>query len=554
MDPISATAGAIAFVQAATAIAKGLSVLRSLENAPAEFQALLSELQALQTVASQAKISASATHSTRAQAGLQSPHADLSQTVDTLDGLTKRLIAGRENDQTQHGRPKISRVRWRLEKDNIYHLRDRARSLRECLSAFFVAVNAAESSSQSKTLLDIGSILQSSSTAIARVLEQNVAATNTTLSSLARLEQGISKIHDPREESGRPARSPPVESVDILRLERATYSPPPTSSQGDILGLTNAPVESDPHPMNALDDLGYTPLHWAVRRRDVHGVTLLLASTSDTEIRDRNGRSPVHLAARAGLVDITAQLLRVGSNPNARDINGKSPLHLAVGSSEPGSTETTNLLLRNGSFPNLCDSVNQFTPLNHLVHSSLASDPWDSEAKIESLLKAGADIDLPDKFGCSPPPNARVIHWDDELFKVLYTRGAKTTVVDRMGRGLLHYIAAYGDLDRIEYLRAVKLTGIDPCTKDFHRHTPESLISWRHRTLERKLWTNMKRPSDEEVVAFGELVAEINARNLALTETQVAQASTMEEADVQLQDSSDNEQYLDAVESHSPAT
>ena len=337
----------------------------------------------------------------------------------------------------------------------------------------------------------------------------------------------------------------------IIGHDPTPYSPPLMSPERQLLDLRHVSVEFDPHPTNALDDLGYAPLHWAVRRRDKNAVAALLASAPDTDVRDRNGRSPVHLAARSGLLEITAQLLRVGSNPNARDINGKSPLHLAVGSNEPGSTETTHLLLQNGSFPNLCDTVNEFTPLNHLVHASLASDPWDNEAKIDALLKAGADIDLPDKFGCSPLLNACVIHWDNELFKMLYARGAKTTVVDRMGRGLLHYVAAYGDLERIEYLRAAEIAGIDPYTRDCHRHTPETLMAWRCRTSKRKLWANMTRPSEEEVSAFGELVAELNARSLPLTGTpEAVESESKGNVSQGSPESSDDELYIDAVEAH----
>lgn len=49
MDPLSATASVIALLQAAAAIGKGIETLRSLGKAPAEFCALLNEVDFLES-------------------------------------------------------------------------------------------------------------------------------------------------------------------------------------------------------------------------------------------------------------------------------------------------------------------------------------------------------------------------------------------------------------------------------------------------------------------------------------------------------------------------
>jgi hypothetical protein len=49
-DPLSVAASAVAFIQAAAAIGKGVQALRSLGNLPAEIHGLSNDLTALQTL------------------------------------------------------------------------------------------------------------------------------------------------------------------------------------------------------------------------------------------------------------------------------------------------------------------------------------------------------------------------------------------------------------------------------------------------------------------------------------------------------------------------
>ncbi|KAK5653058.1 hypothetical protein OQA88_9344 [Cercophora sp. LCS_1] len=242
-------------------------------------------------------------------------------------------------------------------------------------------------------------------------------------------------------------------------------------------------------------------------------VTTLLGpkSRANSNIRDRHGRTPLHIAvSREGIdVDIQRQLLDAGCDPNAEDLKGKTPLHLACNSASPGSLAAVRELLQRGSKPIIQDSVNHFTPLNNLVHESLPRCPWDCEGKIGALVAAGADINIADKCGCPPVLNAAAIPWDATLLEIiLRIKGLQLDVRDTFGRGLLHYAAAYGDMGQIQVLRQHQrgfpssVVFLDTKANDRYRHTPLSLMEWRARTLTRKLWANMRRPTADEIDSF----------------------------------------------------
>lgn len=270
----------------------------------------------------------------------------------------------------------------------------------------------------------------------------------------------------------------------------------------------------DPSSTNSLDSFGYAPLHWAVKRQNYSAITTLLRDGANPNQRDGYLRTALHLAAKKGSLPICRQLLDAKSDPNVQDASGKTPLHVACcNSSSTSSLQTVQELLQRGALPDIQDTVNHFTPLNNLVYECLAKDPWDCEAKIDALLEAGADINDPvDKSGCPPVLNAAMISWDNDLLEALRRRGARLDIVDNYGRGLLHYAAAYGDMAQIEYLRKLQLMNIETRGLDKYGHTPLSLMHWRARADARKLWANMKRPDQDDIAAFFELIKEVEGR------------------------------------------
>lgn len=282
---------------------------------------------------------------------------------------------------------------------------------------------------------------------------------------------------------------------------------------GARLSLREA-VEIEPGSLNLLDGLGYSPLHWAARRQDMTSLDILLEMGADVQRRTLDERTALHLAAQRGHLEMMSRLVSAGSDVDAIDVNGCTPLHLAAAASNESSTAALCFLLESGCDVGILDRANHFTALNRLVHESLARDPWDCEGKIHALLKHGADIDTVDKWGCTPLLNASMIAWDSSVFGVLCDAGARKLVHDNSERGILHYAAAYGDLEHIEYLKTLRLTEdeVETGLVDRTGHTPSSLMRWRAGTSKRKLWTNMKAATEDEILAFENLINDIGSR------------------------------------------
>lgn len=302
----------------------------------------------------------------------------------------------------------------------------------------------------------------------------------------------------------------------IIQLDDETHYLNSTVIHDSILRLNDITLESairlEPQSINLIDGMGYAPLHWAVKKLNVDAITTLLDYKADVDIKDRNDRTALHLAAHHRLIEIAGLLLEGGCDPNIRDMWGITALHMACNSPSMNSTTIVQDILRHGGLPNIRGKANEFTPLNQLIWQCLARDPWDCEGKIDELLRAGADINEADKGGCTPIMLSFSIPWDDSLFQLLYYRGARINLFDKEKRSILHYAAAYGDLDHIEYLRKLELSEPDPESQDCYRQTPLSLLQWRSRTEDRKLWAHMKRPSSVEINSFSSLIEEIKCR------------------------------------------
>jgi hypothetical protein len=73
-----------------------------------------------------------------------------------------------------------------------------------------------------------------------------------------------------------------------------------------------------------------TPLHLAVRVRQLGLVEALLSEGADIRAVDLGGRTALHLASLSHDLDLVAALLKRGAEVNMRDYGGMFPLHLAL--------------------------------------------------------------------------------------------------------------------------------------------------------------------------------------------------------------------------------
>ena len=108
-------------------------------------------------------------------------------------------------------------------------------------------------------------------------------------------------------------------------------------------------------PRPGVDEYGRTPLHYAAADGDTSQVekllrTGLLRKAADPNALDDNGWSPLHFAAQAQSAPVTAALLQAGADVSLRDSFGNTPLFRAV-SSFRGDGSVIQLLRSAGADP-----------------------------------------------------------------------------------------------------------------------------------------------------------------------------------------------------------
>lgn len=100
-------------------------------------------------------------------------------------------------------------------------------------------------------------------------------------------------------------------------------------ARGDVEMLESMLAER-PELLEARNDLGKTPLHYAVTFAQEASMRYLIEQGADVSAADGTGLTPLHVAAIVDVRGAARLLVRSGASIDARDSFGDTPLHSAA--------------------------------------------------------------------------------------------------------------------------------------------------------------------------------------------------------------------------------
>ena len=122
------------------------------------------------------------------------------------------------------------------------------------------------------------------------------------------------------------------------------------AKSGDLAKLRSL-LDTNPALLKVQDDIGKTPLHWAVGKGQTEAVKLLVHTYhADPNILNKNGGTPLHVAASQAQPEAARILIAHGADVNARTRNDSTPLHFAAFKGQkPGHIEAAKILIEHGA-------------------------------------------------------------------------------------------------------------------------------------------------------------------------------------------------------------
>jgi ankyrin repeat protein len=259
---------------------------------------------------------------------------------------------------------------------------------------------------------------------------------------------------------------------------------------GDLQGV-KALINQNPGLVDARDEDGRTPLHWACRgvhlevvrflvdrgadcnaadnnqtvplhslaaRNNAEAIEILLAKGALIDAKEYGGHTALHYAAMYDATDAAALLIEEGAGIETRNDYQRTPLLLCA--RERGGPETTRVLIEAGADVNARDKF-QSTPLE------LAA--WRGKEEVtDMLLDAGADI----PSGERSTGSALILAASKgltRLFDTVAMRGGDLSFMLPNGGTLLHSAASGGSVRILEILIS---NGLDINLRDSLGWTP----------------------------------------------------------------------------------
>jgi len=140
------------------------------------------------------------------------------------------------------------------------------------------------------------------------------------------------------------------------------------------------------------DKMFKTPLHYAIKIKNVYGIKKLLENNANPNSPDNKGYNALHLAVFSRDEEIVKIILPYIANINSKTTIGESALHLAC------NLQLTNIckyLVEKGININIQDTQHEFSALHYAVNLNMFNI-------VQLLLKNKANPNSQDVFGNSP--------------------------------------------------------------------------------------------------------------------------------------------------------
>ncbi len=196
----------------------------------------------------------------------------------------------------------------------------------------------------------------------------------------------------------------------------------------------------------------YAGLHAAAAKGDAAGIARLIAAGDNPNAQDAHSRTPLHVAAHLRHHAAAQALLKGGANPNALDAQKYDIVTIAAVNND---VPMLKLALAGGTDPKAITSPYQGTALiaaAHLGHAEVVRVLIDARAPLdhvnnlgwtalmesivlgtggtahtdalEALVKAGANLNIPDRQGVTPLAHARTRGYA-AMVRILEAAGAR---------------------------------------------------------------------------------------------------------------------------------
>ncbi|CAB0029028.1 unnamed protein product [Trichogramma brassicae] len=225
--------------------------------------------------------------------------------------------------------------------------------------------------------------------------------------------------------------------AQVDACDRAGYGPLHFALRTGCRGLVEILLRNGADPNLANDD-DQTPLHLVSSRDDVDvaavdaffAVCDQVGRRVEVDARDYLGNAPLHEAARCGHERVMATLLRRGADPNAANERGLTPLHAI--SDREADDNMPEINFHNDDDDDDDDVAEAFFKVNDEIQGQVRVDAADRQGRtplilallrrrkrtIETLLRRGADPNLPNAHGYTPLHVLCRVYREDDLAKM----------------------------------------------------------------------------------------------------------------------------------------